>query len=329
MTDRSDMTCVDPDAGARLHAYQLHTLSASEAEQFERHLFTCTYCLTRLERDEPLAAILAAHRAEVVEELKRSGEDFQSLVRQQRVASQRSSWVEWARHALGSLLDPGWRRWAVASGMAVVILFVFLARDNLDPSDPARHGGPQIAQVDSTTRSPPASTPPEIENHEPSAPKTEVPAMGGPVLHGYRNLAVTGVPIWSIPTLRGTESEADSAELRKARVAYRSDDYASAAKWLKRAADIRPDNPETWFYLGMAAYVLGNDSLAVRSYARAEALVEADSPLIDHTRWYRANLALRSEAPGTADSLLKVLSSPQSPYRAQATEVRAKLRGRE
>jgi len=89
---------------------------------------------------------------------------------------------------------------------------------------------------------------------------------------------------------------------------YDSGDYAGAQDHLRRALEIRPDDPEVTVYLGSALLLEGEPARAAERL-RGPALASGRSQFHDEAAWLLANAYLLTGEPAGARSLLEALAS--------------------
>jgi hypothetical protein len=121
--------CTDPTIGELLVPYGLGTLNTEDATRFEDHLIECHFCQTELEAGFSALDILQRARPELVEELKSSGEDFESQLarlhgktgREREFESMRGRW----RRFWNAMVNP-WVYGPVAATVAAILIIIQL-----------------------------------------------------------------------------------------------------------------------------------------------------------------------------------------------------------
>lgn len=111
-------------------------------------------------------------------------------------------------------------------------------------------------------------------------------------------------------------SEPDAAELTPAFAAYNSNNYALAAARFTRLATRFPNSDIPILYLGVSQLLSGNNSAALTSLNRADAIAKPRQK--SAASWYHAAAALLAHSPDAPALLRSACNRTTSPYSQRA-----------
>ncbi|HEY3295334.1 MAG TPA: tetratricopeptide repeat protein [bacterium] len=224
--DIRQLQCVNPELGERLFPYGLGTLAAEDAAAFEDHLMECAYCRTELAAGFEAFAALKEHRSDLVEQMKASGEDYDTLFAKLREAAEPerrraiSLPTRW-KQFIDAVLNP-WVYGPVVTAAVAVILILHTTRPPQlgTPSAPRTHSG-DTHQLRALEEAKPESQPSQpqaeektIERIAPPVPETA--PLADQVMPQQRSLSpdVAKQAVPALPEPRAMRAGHSTSELR-------------------------------------------------------------------------------------------------------------------
>lgn len=118
-----------------------------------------------------------------------------------------------------------------------------------------------------------------------------------------------------------SDSEPDATELAPAFDVYNKGDYPLAAIHFRQLASRFPKSDVPVLYLGVSQLLAGDNSSALESLTKADALAKPSHK--DAASWYHAAAAVRAQSADAGALLQSVCSRRGSPYSQQACSLSA------
>lgn len=255
--------------------YVRDALGPDDRDAFEAHYFECEACFDKIQVYEVLHAELATLPAE------------EPAAQPARVRPWRWAFVPLAAGVVLLIAAALWfRSPAPAPPESTVAAAPATQQEVVEPpARPTRPQGPRPLGPWSPGSSDPGK-PPAATKQEPARPS---PFAAPPVV-ALSVLARVEPPVYIPAALRGSRDEA-TEQFDAAMRRYVDGDYPGAIPGLQAAADLKPDAPQTAFFLAVCRLLAGQTDPAAAGLERTIAL--GDSPYLEEAHFYLAKARLR------------------------------------
>ena len=269
--------CAWIERDAVFEDYVRDALGPEDRDAFEAHYFECEVCFRKVQTHQAMRDELAALPAEAD-------------------AAQPVAGWQW--------------RWVLVplAGSLVLVAAAALWFSSAPPAVPeatvaiAPAAQPPVAAHPAEPPEP-GQTPQTVAPRTPASKSTSQPAA--PPVVALSVLARVAPPLYVPVALRGPRDEAAEAFDAAMRL-YASGDYAGAVPGLRTAAGLRPDAPQTAFFLAVCQLLIGQNGEAAGGFERTIALGE--SPYLEEAHFYLAKAWLRlGRLPATREELRKTV----------------------
>ena len=267
--------------------YVRDALRPEDRDAFEAHYFECAACFDKIQLYEALQAELAAPPAE------------EPAAHPARIRPWRWAFVPLAAGLVVLIASVLWFGSPAPTVPESTLATAPATQQKVvePPADPTSMRVPSsLSPGSSDAGKPPAST-----NEEPAGP---APFAAPPVV-ALSVLARVEPPLYVPVALRGPRDDA-AEQFDAAMRRYVSGDYAGAIPGLQAAAELKPDVPQTTFFLAVCHLLTGQTDAAAAGLGHTIAL--GDSPYLEEAHFYLAKARLRQgQVPTAREELRKTI----------------------
>ena len=142
-------------------------------------------------------------------------------------------------------------------------------------------------------------------------------------MNPYDRIRTREKPSYDVLEFRGLAADGVNPNFKKGMEEYAQNDYAAAARDLRKALAYDSLRVDWWLYLGVSYYFAGKANPAIASLEHARTLDQGLMKL--KAEWYMANAYLMKKDPVAAERLLEPLTE-NTPYEDRARDLLAKIK---